>query len=234
MKGQLAFVFSDSYAAINSSFQTASTNTQTYGLTAYGGGVNEYGMGYSGSLGYYSSKHDGSRNSSISGKYNSQYDSNTFVARGGVSQSFEADGVTLVPQASLTYTRSNVDGYVETGTGFAPKTMSAVTTQSLVGSFGASVSTVKFGDGVTFIPEIHANALYEFNDVLGSYTGSLAGINGSNFSADLTTTDRLKWNVGASIKIDHTQRFISEVFVDSIFSDSGIEQIVKYKGSYKF
>ena len=228
----MAFVFSDSKATSRPNLEVSTTDTQTFGLTAYGGGVNDYGTGYSGSLGYFRSKHEGSR-SSVSGNYKSEYDSNTFVVRGGVSQTFKADGVTFVPQASLTYTRSNIDAYAETGGG-VPKTMDALTTQSLLGSFGASVSTVQFGDGVTFIPELHVNALYEFNDVLGSYTGSLAGINGSNFSADINATDRLKWNVGASVKIDHTQRFNSEVLVDSIFSDSGSEQIVKYKGSYKF
>lgn len=230
----LAFIFSDSNSSSSSKFERAVTDSQTFGLSGYAGRTLDTGTGFSGAIGYYRSSHEGARTSDISGKYKSKYNSNSFVVRGDVSQAIELDQVTFTPQASLTYSRTHNGGYVESGTGSAPKTINSFNTQSLLGSLGASLSTVMSHNGMTFSPEGHVNALYEFNDVLGSYSGSLAGITGTNFSADVTTNTPLKWNVGGSVKIQHSNNFSSNITYDGIFSSNSAEHMLKLKGSYKY
>lgn len=230
----LAFIFSDSNSSSSSKFERAVTDSQSFGLSGYAGRTLDTGTGFSGAIGYYRSSHEGARTSDISGKYKSKYNSNSFVVRGDVSQAIELDQVTFTPQASLTYSRTHNGGYVESGTGSAPKTINSFNTQSLLGSLGASLSTVMSHNGMTFSPEGHVNALYEFNDVLGSYSGSLAGITGTNFSADVTTNTPLKWNVGGSVKIQHSNNFSSNITYDGIFSSNSAEHMLKLKGSYKY
>lgn len=230
----LAFIFSDSNSSSSSNFEGTVTDSQTFGLSGYVGKTLSSGTGFSGAIGYYRSSHEGTRKSDITGKYNSKYNSNTFVARGDVSQAIELNNVTFTPQASLTYSRTNNGGYVESGTGSAPKTINEFNTSSLLGSLGASVSTVMSHNGMRFSPEGHINALYEFNDVLGSYSGSLAGIAGTNFSADVTNTTALKWNVGGSVNIQHSSNLSSNITYDGIFSSGSVEHMLKVKGSYKY
>jgi hypothetical protein len=214
---------------------TTTAKSDTYGFMGYYGDNFENGIGFSTSLGYFLSETDQKRVDSLGDTYDADQKSDTAYGSANIFYIIDAIDFAFTPSAGLTYTNVRQDGYTETSsTGVLNQTVSSSSLNSLIGSIGGSISKSERINGVSVFAEIHAAALYEFNDTLGSYSVSL-GNGAVNFAPqNVASLDRLRGNIGGSLRFDHTDSLSTQVGYDAVFGSKTQEQNFRFRIGKKF
>lgn len=215
---------------------TTTADSDTVGALGYFGNTFDNGFGISTSLGYFASKTDQTRVDSLNDTYNAVQRSYTTYGSASISYAIDTMDFVFTPSAGLTYTHVNQGGYTETSStgGALSQTVSSSTLNSLIGSFGGSLSKTERVNGMNMSAEIHAAALYEFNDTLGSYSLSL-GSGAVNFSAqNIASLDRLRGNIGGSLRFEHSNSLSTQIGYDAVFGSKTQEHNVRFRVGKKF
>jgi outer membrane autotransporter protein len=215
---------------------TTTARSNTFGALGYFGNTFDNGLGISTSLGYFLSDTDQKRFDSLNDTYNA--DQKSYTAYGSVNVSYAIDAANFVftPNAGLTYTNVRQGGYTETSStgGALSQTVSASTLNSLIGTFGGSLSKTERVNGINISAEIHAAALYELNDTLGSYSLSLGNGAISFASQNISALDRLRGNIGGSLRFGISDTLTTQIGYDAVIGEKTQEHNVRFRIGKKF
>ncbi|ADI30436.1 autotransporter outer membrane beta-barrel domain-containing protein [Methylotenera versatilis] len=190
------------------------TTIKTYQATVYTS--HDFGKWYlDGMLAYAKQKFNGSRDTTLTGIANSNFDGDQVAARINVGLPIALkNSITLTPMAGLEWNHLKQDGYTETGAGALSMNVQGETANRVRSVFGAKLSTQKdLASGLTILPSVHANWRHDFNsngiDTTSTFTGG-----GAAFSTPGQELASNSYNIGAAIAFQKTKNFTFSVNLD--------------------
>ena len=129
------------------------------------------------------------------------YDSDQVMANLGVGMPINVGGAYLTPNAGFNYTIVSTDSYTETGAGNLNLTVSPDDAEMMIGSIGARLHSKIQNKSFTLIPEVHANARYDFEGDKAKATANFTG-GGAAFVAEGAEFEQFGFNVGAGLSVE--------------------------------
>jgi uncharacterized protein with beta-barrel porin domain len=186
-----------------STFQDASTDSNTYQATAYIG--HEHGPWYvNGDVSFGWNDYTGIRNISFPGfdraaqaGYSGQ-DYTGFVTTG---YHFFTPGLTITPLASLQYTHMNIAGYTETGAGDVNLQIKSQSYDFVESGLGVKVAHPFSYRDTPFVPEAHFKWFHDFSDTSFTNTATFAGAGSPSFTTPGLRMAADTFNVGAGLTL---------------------------------
>lgn len=153
-----------------------STDINVYQATVYAS--RNFGKWFLDSMAAYArQRYDSSRNTTVSGIANADFDGDQIAARVNAGWPLAMGGsTTLTPMAGLEWNRLKQDGYTETGAGPLSMTVQGESASRVRSVLGVRLSTeTELSNGVKVTPSAHVNWRHDFrNDGLNS-TASFTG-----------------------------------------------------------
>jgi len=194
----LAFTYGKSSVDSNAS-GGASTDIDTYGLTAYGSRMMDNGVFVNGQLGFGYNQYEMER--TVAGVGRTSGDTNGWqtTAKVEAGRDYDMGGLTLTPLASLQYTYLDMDSYTETGAGGASLRVNPESMSTVDAGAGAEMSyAMPLSDGGTLKPTVRAKYIYRMGDRGMGTTSQFVG-GGTAFNTSGVESDRSSVNLGAGL-----------------------------------
>lgn len=149
-------------------------------------------------------RYDGSRQIVFPGlnrSAKSNYDGRQYTALISAGKHFSLDqAITVTPSLSLQASNIQVDGYTENGAGDLNLNVSDQDYDFVQSGLGIKAERVIQVGKNTYVPEIHAKWLHNFNSTTMEQTAAFAG-GGSEFNVEGIDQDRDLYNVGAGMTL---------------------------------
>ena len=191
-----------------------STDISVYQATAYAS--RNFGKWYlDGMVAYAGQHYDSSRNTTVTGVANADFDGDQMAARVNAGWPFALnDSTTLTPMAGLEWNRLKQDGYTETGAGALSMTVQGESASRVRSVLGVSVSTeTGLSNGVKLTPSAHVNWRHDFrNDGLNS-TATFTG-GGAAFVTPGQDLASNTYNLGAALVLRKSSDFTFTLQLD--------------------
>ncbi len=206
----------------------ASTDINSYMLTAYGSHTYDTGMFVNGQANLGWNTYESSRNTGV-GTAKGDWDGIQYGLKVEAGQDFDMSGMTLTPMASAQWVGANQDKYTETGAGGASLTVDSETYNAILLGLGGQVAwNLPMDGGGSLKPALRAKYVYNAGDVNGESTTNFAG-GGAAFKVSGLKADRSSINAGAGVT------FASAAGVDlSLDYDADIrDSLVGHTGQLK-
>jgi outer membrane autotransporter protein len=172
-------------------------------VTLYGGYTSD-DFYIDGSLGYAENETDSTRGirfGILDRVASASYDSDQIMANIGVGMPIDVGGAYLTPNAGFNYTIVSTDTYTETGAGNLNLTVATDDAEMMIGSIGARLHSRIESETFTVIPEIHANARYDFEGDKARATASFTG-GGAAFVTEGAEVEQFGYNVGGGLSVE--------------------------------
>jgi uncharacterized protein with beta-barrel porin domain len=177
-------------------------DVDSFQVTLYGGySSNDFYI--DGSLGYAENETDSTRGirfGIVDRVASASYDSDQIMANIGVGMPINVGGAYLTPNAGFNYTIVSTDTYTEAGAGNLNLTVATDDAEMMIGSIGARLHSRIESETFTVIPEIHANARYDFEGDKARATASFTG-GGAAFVTEGAEVEQFGYNVGAGLSV---------------------------------
>lgn len=203
-------------------------------VTLYGGYTsNDFYI--DGSLGYAENETDSTRGirfGILDRTAKASYDSNQIMANLGVGMPINLGGAYLTPNAGFNYTIVSTDTYTETGAGNLNLTVAPDDAEMMIGSIGAKLHSKIEHTSYTIIPEVHANARYDFEGDKAKATASFTG-GGASFVAEGAEFEQFGYNIGAGLSVTQEQLTLG-VSYDLEKKDDFVGHSATVQGRVKF
>lgn len=183
------------------------TDIKVYQATAYAS--RNFGKWYLDGMAAYARQHyDSSRDTTVSGVANADFDGDQMAARVHAGWPFALnDRTTLTPMAGLEWNRLKQDGYTETGAGPLSLTVQNQSASRVRSVLGVKVSTrTEWANGVEVTPSAHVNWRHDFsNDGLNSTARFTGG--GAVFVTPGQDLASNTYNLGAALVFRKSSNF---------------------------
>lgn len=209
-----ALTYAQTDVSMNDFRSGDSTDINVYQATAYAS--RNFGKWYlDGMTAYARQQYDSSRNTTVSGVANADFDGDQLAARVNAGWPFALnDSTTLTPMAGLEWNRLKQDGYTETGAGALSLTVQNESASRVRSVLGVRVSTqAELSNGVEVTPSAHLNWRHDFNNDGLSSTASFTG-GGAAFVTPGQDLASNTYNLGAALVFRKSSDFTFTLQLD--------------------
>ncbi len=206
----------------------------SYQLTGYG--TRNFGPCYlEGMVAYARHQYENARNTGIAGIANADFDASQYGARVTAGYPITIrDTVTVTPLAGIETDHLKQDGYTEQSGGALAlhvEEQSATRLRSVIGVKLATALTLH--NGVTVTPSLHAAWRHEFKDQGVDTTATFTG-GGAAFTTPGQDLARNRYNIGAEVSFQQTERFSLSVQLDGDWASGYSAASGQVVGQWRF
>ena len=179
------------------------TDFNTYDATVYVG--HEQGPWYiNGNLAYGWNDYSSIRNVSFPGldrTAQAGYSGQDYTAFATTGYHFPTHGLTITPLASLQYTHVNIADYTETGGGAVDLAVGSRSYDYVESGLGVKVARDFNYGGATYVPDVHAKWLHEFENPILTQNAAFAITGSPSFTTPGLKTANDMFNIGVGVAI---------------------------------
>ena len=190
------------------------THINTYQTSLYTS--HDFGAWYlDGMLSYAQQSFDGTRDTTVTGVAQSNYDGHQWAARLMAGMPLHLDAAaTLTPMVGVEWNRFSQDSYTETDAGALSMSVDGQTVNRVRSVLGAKLATTwALSNGITMMPSIRASWRHEFNhdgvDTSATFVGG-----GTAFSTPGQALPGNSYNLGATLAFRKSRAFTLSMLVD--------------------